>query len=150
MHGVRRQLIVDQADAHGARIEVVFAAVAARGDPTGQRSAGAGATQTAPAQGSPLDTPVSLAQKDRTLDELLRELARSLTQLSPVAVHEPGMLVGSQRFAFSASNEPARSVLARALQADSSAGTRHQQRSMVVADNLRRYCTGEPLADRID
>ena len=74
-----------------------------------------------PAQGGPLDTPVPLARKDCTLDELLRELTRSLTQLNPVAVHEPGMLVGgSQRFAFSASNEPARSVLARALQAASS------------------------------
>jgi hypothetical protein len=80
----------------------------------------------APAQGSPLDSAVSLAPTDRTLDELLRELAHSLTQLSPLAVHEPGMLVGSsQRFAFSASNEPARSVLARALLAASSADTRH-------------------------
>jgi hypothetical protein len=79
-----------------------------------------------PAQGPPLDSAVSLAQKDQTLAELLRELAGSLTQLGPVAVHEPGMLVGpSQRFAFSASNEPARSVLARALQTASSAGTRH-------------------------
>ena len=80
----------------------------------------------APTQGSPLDSPVSLTQQDRTLDEVLRELAHSLTQIGPVAVHEPGMLVGSpQRFAFSASGEPGRNVIARALQAAASTDAHH-------------------------
>ncbi len=79
-----------------------------------------------PLQGSPLDSFVTLPQKDRTLDEVLGELVRNLTRIGPVPVHEPGMPVRlAQRFTFSANNEPARNVLASALQTATATGARH-------------------------
>jgi len=70
-----------------------------------------------PVKGSVLDARITLAQKDRSLAELFRELAQVLTQNTHVRVHEPGMLVGPpQRFTFGANNESARTVLLRALQ----------------------------------
>ncbi len=78
-----------------------------------------------PPQGSPLDLSVSMPQKDRNLDEILRELAQNMSGLGPVRVHEPGMLVGSvARSSFGTNSEPARNVLVRALQAASNAGPR--------------------------
>lgn len=76
-----------------------------------------------PSGGSVLDAPITLAQRGRTLGELLREVAQNLSKIVGAPVHEPGMVVGSaQSFPFSAANEPASSVLLRAFQGSSAGG----------------------------
>jgi hypothetical protein len=67
-----------------------------------------------PMQGSILDTPITLEEKERTYGETLHAILQELSRVANTRVSGPAMTpVTFQRFSFSAKNEPARDVLIR-------------------------------------
>jgi hypothetical protein len=74
----------------------------------------AGLDSVIPVQGSILDTPITLEDKQRTFGETLKEVLQTLSRVTNTRVSGPAMTRPTfQRFNFSATNEPAREVLIR-------------------------------------
>ena len=76
----------------------------------------AGLDSVIPTQGSILDTPITLEDKQRTFGETLREILQSLTSVTGTRFLATTMSQPTfQRFSFSAEKEPATNVLLRLL-----------------------------------
>jgi hypothetical protein len=76
----------------------------------------AGLDSVIPAQGSILDTPITLADEQRTFGETLREILQALSRVTGTRFMASSMSQPTfQRFSFSAENEPATDVLIRLL-----------------------------------
>ncbi len=70
-----------------------------------------------PVQGSVLDSPITLPEKQRTYQETLEEIVRAVSRVTGIRVSGPGMYQPRfGRFTFAANSEPARSVLMRLFQ----------------------------------
>jgi hypothetical protein len=74
----------------------------------------AGINSVIPVQGSILDTPITLENKERTFWETVKEIVGALSSVSGIRVRGPAITRPTfERFSFGAENEPARDVLLR-------------------------------------